>query len=551
MKTLTLILTTALLATAWLASPARAGWTNDPFNGMVTVCNAPGDQSYPELCPLAGGNTCVVWRDSRTSQDTIRAFYQILNPLGMPLIETNGRPLFDGNWQYNTSGGYFGGVSSLISDGVGGCIITVRDRRDGTWDVWGQRIDSVGNRLWGPNGMPLIVWPGPISEYVSSSCLTSDSLGNFFVSVYIIHPNPYHCAMAIQKLRADGLGLWGPYGSEVRSSSLPNGADYQKSVPDMQGGLLECWVDYRLSTMTPRIYFQHLNSQGQPLLALNGIPVLSLSGTPIASGYLDGGVPDGSGGGIWSSASWIYLWRLDGMGHMRWSWVNTSYQGVYSMIRHPSDGTIWFMSSYLPDQLNLFRFTVNGQPLLGPNGVPYGGRQLVHVSNGVITVHYNGYSVPYEYAQRIDSTGTLLWRSSIISIPAVNGSIPCSDGSDGIVVGLTDARYYYQGHGYDIAAQRVNTDGRLGAPPKHQPLPDKTIENLSPGLISFVLDQAGELKIELYDILGRKIALIEQGWREAGAYKLKWNDEGWASGVYLLRMEIAGQVKVRKVAVVR
>jgi hypothetical protein len=230
------------------------------------------------------------------------------------------------------------------------------------------------------------------------------------------------------------------------------------------------------------------------------------------------------------------------------------------MIRHPSDGTIWFSSQLNNDQYSLFRFTVNGQPLFGANGVPYGG-SLVPVSGGVISSMYNWFNPPWgTYSYRVNNSGTVRWRSDISLNDSVSGfvgsgaEVPniCSDGADGIVIGLQDARYGFQmGNAIDIAAQRVNADGTLGAPPKHQLLPEKTIGSLTPDFISYMLDQAGEVKFELYDILGRRIALIEQGWREAGAYKLKWNDEGWASGVYLLRMEIAGQVKVRKVAVVR
>ena len=103
----------------------------------------------------------------------------------------------------------------------------------------------------------------------------------------------------------------------------------------------------------------------------------------------------------------------------------------------------------------------------------------------------------------------------------------------------------------DLLAQRVNYNGTLGGPTKHHPPLVPGIDSPTQGQISYVLEQAGPVRIRLFDLLGRQVALLEDDWREAGTYRLPWNDEGLASGIYLLRMEIGGRVQVRKVTVVR
>jgi hypothetical protein len=545
MKTLTLIITAACLLTA--PRPAYPwGWTNDPINGFVTVCDAPGRQQNPEVCLLGGNNILVVWQDYRNQilPDTIRTYYQILNPFGMPLLETNGRPIFAGSWQFCSGGGETYGIKSVIPDGQGGCIIVVADWRNGAMNTWGQRIDSLGNKLWGENGLPLALPPYPVNA--NALAFRADSSGNYFLSLWIISGESH--SLYCQKFRADGTVLWGAYGVPVFTILPDNQTDYQHPVPDMQGGLLECWVDYRLGYFSPRLYFQHLNAQGQPLLAVNGIPILDLWGQPLGTDLLRGGVPDGQGGGIWSSGPYLYLWRLDGMGHMRWSWVNGSSQGGSNMIRHPADGTIWIGGNY-SGQPRLWRFTISGQPLFGETGLPYQVGILTPVNDGIISIRWST-SPWYNSALRVDSNGQQQWYSYITRINETGVPSACSDGADGAVMACMDGRLWPADQG-NIIAQRVNADGTLGAPPKHQLTPAKSIDALTPGYISYVLEQGGPVKIELFDVLGRRIALLDQGWKGAGAYKLKWEIAGLASGVYLLRMEMFGQVDVRKVAVVR
>jgi hypothetical protein len=43
----------------------------------------------------------------------------------------------------------------------------------------------------------------------------------------------------------------------------------------------------------------------------------------------------------------------------------------------------------------------------------------------------------------------------------------------------------------------------------------------------------------VYDLLGRRVAQLREGWHAAGVYETSWEAEGLASGIYLARMETA------------
>ncbi len=55
--------------------------------------------------------------------------------------------------------------------------------------------------------------------------------------------------------------------------------------------------------------------------------------------------------------------------------------------------------------------------------------------------------------------------------------------------------------------------------------------------ISFTLPQTGEVRLDIYNILGERVATLCQGALPAGWHKIIWDAEGLSSGIYLARLE--------------
>jgi hypothetical protein len=110
------------------------------------------------------------------------------------------------------------------------------------------------------------------------------------------------------------------------------------------------------------------------------------------------------------------------------------------------------------------------------------------------------------------------------------------------------------------------------APLRHKPVQNETppymftLERVGPTpfpvpgnpnlRIQYTLEKAGNLKIEMYDILGQKVATIFDGY-DRGPIGVKWWDgrnqvqEEVASGQYFLNFSFEGQSEVRKILVLR
>jgi hypothetical protein len=75
-------------------------------------------------------------------------------------------------------------------------------------------------------------------------------------------------------------------------------------------------------------------------------------------------------------------------------------------------------------------------------------------------------------------------------------------------------------------------------------------------VIRFAFSQAGQARLTIYDILGRRVRTLVDGVRPAGEQLVTWNgrDEAGAvaaSGIYFYRLEFNGRVQTRKLTLVR
>jgi hypothetical protein len=68
--------------------------------------------------------------------------------------------------------------------------------------------------------------------------------------------------------------------------------------------------------------------------------------------------------------------------------------------------------------------------------------------------------------------------------------------------------------------------------------------------VGYTLPEAMPVTLEVYDLLGRRVALLVDGNQEAGTYSLTYDATGLGAGVYLLRMLAGGTQHVRRLVVV-
>ena len=69
--------------------------------------------------------------------------------------------------------------------------------------------------------------------------------------------------------------------------------------------------------------------------------------------------------------------------------------------------------------------------------------------------------------------------------------------------------------------------------------------------IPFVLSEAGDATLAVFDVLGREVAVLVEGRLAAGSHSATFAVDGLPSGVYVVRLETAGQVQTRTMLLVK
>jgi photosystem II stability/assembly factor-like uncharacterized protein len=70
-------------------------------------------------------------------------------------------------------------------------------------------------------------------------------------------------------------------------------------------------------------------------------------------------------------------------------------------------------------------------------------------------------------------------------------------------------------------------------------------------VIHYSLPAAGDIDLSIYNILGQRVKTLVSAKQPAGSYKVEWEAENIASGVYLCRLQAGGFVQTKKLLVIK
>jgi photosystem II stability/assembly factor-like uncharacterized protein len=69
--------------------------------------------------------------------------------------------------------------------------------------------------------------------------------------------------------------------------------------------------------------------------------------------------------------------------------------------------------------------------------------------------------------------------------------------------------------------------------------------------IQYRISKAGEIKLTVYDVLGREVAKLVDGYKSEGLYSISFNTKGLPSGVYFYKLRAPGYEGLKKMVIVR
>ncbi len=401
-----------LLGLLLLAVPPllQAGW----IEYGVPVCIAPNDQNNPVTITDEAGGVIIAWTDYRAGIGMSNIYAQRMSADGDTLWQANGVALCDTANNKN--------LALMVPDGTGGAIFIWTDKRDlaNGYDIYAQRIDGSGTRMWSGDGVAICdtledqMYPDIASDGAGGAIIVWQDQRGASIETYA------------QRIDGNGTVLWKRNGIIIDGTGQ-NPID-QKVVADNAGGAVITWE--RLG----RIRAQRVNAQGDTLWQANGINVC----TDVATQWTPKLVSDGSGGAIiaWRDNRtpgefYIYAQRVDAGGDTLWTADGiplckvTNYQRFHSIVSDGSGGAIVAWEEDFDNQdIHAQRVDGSGNLLWTANGVDVCTASDRQTANRTVADGYGGAIIVWEdnrgaftmsYGQRLDANGNPLWAVNGVS----------------------------------------------------------------------------------------------------------------------------------------
>jgi flagellar hook assembly protein FlgD len=69
--------------------------------------------------------------------------------------------------------------------------------------------------------------------------------------------------------------------------------------------------------------------------------------------------------------------------------------------------------------------------------------------------------------------------------------------------------------------------------------------------ISYSLPESERVRLTIYDLSGRRVAELADGFQSAGNHTVSWNASNMASGIYIYRLRAGGSTFTKKMILVK
>jgi hypothetical protein len=70
------------------------------------------------------------------------------------------------------------------------------------------------------------------------------------------------------------------------------------------------------------------------------------------------------------------------------------------------------------------------------------------------------------------------------------------------------------------------------------------------GTLEYALPESGQVRLSVYDVLGREVAVLVNQEQQAGRKQVDINASQWSSGTYFYRLEAGSATKTQRFTVV-
>lgn len=561
----------AIVLLTLLPRQAAAAWPSDSAVN-VPLCLAANGQRYPTAASDGSGGAIVTWDDQRGGLRDI--YIQRVDGTGTARWTAGGVSICAATGdQYEPK---------IIADGSGGAIVTWSDFRGAAFDIYAQRVDSLGAPKWLLNGVAICT----ATDFQSDPALVSDGNGGAIITWSDARSGVDR--IYAQRVNASGVTQW-PANGVVLTTSL-SGQARPVAVSNGAGGAVIAWEDYRNGEAD--VFAQRILSTGgvDPAWPGGGLSVITFGGNQEGVTL----AVDGTGGAVVAWAQFnggtrdvrVQHVKVTGVIDSAWPaggrilFADAYDQAAPALLADGSGGVLVSFEDFRGPSRDISAHHVLGTGALDPAwpaagtalcqtaGTEQGPRMATDGAGGaLVTWHDLDNTEADLYVQHVKSSGAVdsAWPGDgrAISTAGLRQVSPVivADGAGGAVLAWEDARNGSGDFGdFDIYSQGVKANGQLGDPPvavpdvRHSMLaleaPSPNPNRTGAMIVRFTLPTDAAATLDLFDVAGRRVVSREVGSLGAGLHAIDLAaDRRPVAGIYFVRLMQASIARTRRVVV--
>lgn len=477
------------------------------------------------------------------------------------------------------------GIQRVVSDGDGGCIVIWPNELENyTYDYKANRINNLGERVWGSTGIFL-----ENNIYSNPAGIVRASDGNYYV---LIRENLYRISSGGEIIRSE--------------SGMPG-----YIVPDEEGGIVlssKVWTG-----MIPMLVAQRKDSLGNDLWQEPYVEIAdSLDiNTQLSIKYNDGYYYYGWAGNKNGNAkvAQFQTLRIDGSKLFPDGSIQIGNPPLNGTIVQPLEKNrtafIYYNSDYLPDTLLVQAYDTLGNRLWNEDGIVISHPAIAYQSyttdaNGgfIIGGIKDNFTIVAQQVNRYGQLGEVIVPVELISFNAsvINNKITLNwitateTNNRGFEIERSEVRkrksewekiVFVAGNGtttepksysftdkeisdelYKYRLKQIDYDGsfkyskEISVEVNYSRKEYILYQNYpnpfnSTTIIKYQIPEEGRVKINLYNILGEKIKTLYKGERNKGEYTLVVSSGELSSGAYFYSLETNSSRTVKKLTVLK
>src|SRR5262245_21931763 len=213
----------------------------------LPVCRQPYQQSVPTIVSDGMGGAVITWQDYRSSS-SFDIYAQ--HVLASGTVD----PAWPVDGRALCTAANDQQSPTIVSDGAGGAIVTWQDGRSGNDDIYAQHVLGSGavDGAWPANGRALCTAAGS----QQAPTIVSDGAGGAIITWADFRSGNFD--IYVQHVLASGAvdGAWPADGRALCTAA--NSQGFPTIVSDRAGGAIVTWHDYRNGGVFSDIYAQHV-----------------------------------------------------------------------------------------------------------------------------------------------------------------------------------------------------------------------------------------------------------------------------------------------------